>query len=138
MKLYLGKHYLKEFATLQELQAFVQHTTPILNKIGIISKKGKDRMILDTKASRIKQCSAKYQRVVLPRLLDTIIEALKLYASCRSTEAIEMLVLDFTEAFWQIPLSPGERRFFAAKLRIDGIENFLVFLRMVQGEFHST
>ena len=133
VKAYLGKDYLKSFNTVQELQEFVGHASPILNKIGIISKKGKDRMILDTKASRIKQCSAKYQRVILPRLLDAIISALKLLATCKGHESLSFFVLDFTEAFWQIPLSPSERRFFAARLKIDGVEIFLLFLRMVQG-----
>jgi hypothetical protein len=48
------------------------------------------------------------------------VEAFKLYSACQGTESIEAFVLDVTEAFWQIPLSPKERRFFAAKLRIDG------------------
>ena len=95
-------------------------------------------MTLDTKASRIKQCSAKYQRVILPRLLDTIIAALKLLATCDEREGVSLFVLDFTEAFWQIPLSPAERRFFAARLNIDGVEKFLVFLRMVQGQSEQT
>lgn len=87
VKLYLGKQYLKSLDALQELQEFVWHTTPVLNKMSVVSKKGKDRVILDTKASRIKQCSAKYHRVVLPRLLDTIVEALKLYMPAATTRS---------------------------------------------------
>ena len=80
-------------------------------------------MILDTKQSGIKTCSAKYQRVILPRLLDTIMMALQLYAACDRKQSVEFFVLDFTEAFWQVPLNPEERRFFAANPRIDGVEN---------------
>ena len=41
----------------------------------------------------------------------------------------EFFVLDFTDAFWQLPLEPTERRFFAAKYRGE----YFVFLRLAQG-----
>ena len=49
----------------------------------------------------------------------------------------EMFVLDSTEAFFQIPLHPQERRFFTAMLLRNGIQQFLTFLRMVHGEQRS-
>ena len=72
------------------------------------------RMILDPKRSRIKCCSAKRRRVLLPRLLYAITQTLYLMASIDGlTEAdTEYFVLDFTEAVWQMPLHPDERRFF--------------------------
>ena len=46
---------------------------------------------------------------------------------------VSAFVLDFAEAFWQMPLHPEERKFFCAKLDVDGKTQYLVFKRMVQG-----
>ena len=42
---------------------------------------------------------------------------------------LEQFVLDYTDAFWQVPLHPKERRFFVGKIR--GI--ILSYLRAAQG-----
>jgi hypothetical protein len=52
---------------------------------------------------------------------------------CSPEEGVEWFVLDFTEAFWQVPLDPAERRFFCAMLDTAGVRQYLVFLRTVQG-----
>ena len=92
-------------------------------------------MVLDTKRIKIKSCSAKCQRVLLPRLQSATAQTLYLMASVHGTDEAdtEMLVLGFTEAFWRIPLRPQERRFFTAMPIRDGLKQFLIFLRMVQG-----
>ena len=134
---HVNKGHMKAFESVAELSEFLDGALPVLNKIGIISKqrmgKIKKRIILDTKASFVKQCSAKHQRVILPRILDAIMQATKRHSTCTEDQSMEWFVLDFTEAFWQMPLSPQERRYYCAKLEIDGIEKFLVFLRTVQG-----
>ena len=48
-------------------------------------------------------------------------------------ETIDWFVLDFSDAFGQVPLEPTERRFFCCNLRIDGSEQYIVFLPTVQG-----
>ena len=96
----------------------------VKEKDGRISK----RMILDTKQSRLKECSAKHQRVLLPRLLDTITQALNLMSTAKPGEDTEWMVLDYSDAFWQVPLHPHERRFFCAKVLIGGQYKFVVFL----------
>ena len=113
---------------------------PILNKIGIIDKIRdgirKRRLILDTKASRLKEHSRKNQRVILPRLLDAILSVLALMALMQPADeesSIELFVLDFADAFWQIPIGASERRFFGAQLTIKGKLMYLLFLRAVQG-----
>ena len=109
---------------------------PILNKIGLIvrEKNGevKKRMILDTKQSGLKDCAAKHQRVLLPRLLDTITQALNLLSKCQDGEDVDFFVLDYCDAFWQIPLHPEERRFFCAKVNIAGVAKFVAFLRAIK------
>ena len=90
-----------------------------MSKIGLIIKErnggARKRMILDTKRSGLKHCSAKHQRVLLPRLLDAITLGLNLMATCGKGESMEWRVLDFSDAFWQVPLHPSGRRFFCAK-----------------------
>lgn len=90
-------------------------------------------MILDTKVSSLKECSVKAQRVILPRLLDTIVQGMHNLALCREGEGMEWFVVDYTEGFWQIPLHPSERMFFCCKLTTDRRPKLLVFLRAVQG-----
>ena len=104
---------------------------PILSKICFIVKERdgvvKKRMILDTKKSGLKHCSAKHQRVLLPRLLDAISKGINLMSSCGEGESTEWLVLDFSDAFWQVPLDPSERRHFCAKVNIAGVAKFVAF-----------
>ena len=45
----------------------------------------------------------------------------------------KFLVLGFSEAFWNVPLHPEERRFFCAKLTMNGLVKFLAYLRTAQG-----
>ena len=84
----------------------------MLSNIGIVTKmragKVKNRMILDTKVAFIKYVSRKGQRVILPRLLDAILQALCLMGDCKTGEGVEWLVLDFTDAFWQIRVHPDK------------------------------
>ena len=97
----------------------------------------KRRLILDTKESVLKKSCRKNQRSILPRLLDVILQALAVMATLGVNvtyeDLVEFFVLDFSDAFWQIPLSPKERKFFAAMMSIKGIKRFLLFLRTVQG-----
>jgi hypothetical protein len=134
---HIKQGHLLPFSSLDDLTSFLGGEAPILNKIGIISKTRsgitKKRMILDTNASNIKEASATYQRVLLPRLLDAIFQGLILFDKCTPEEDMEWFVLDFTEAFWQVPLHPAERRFFCAMIDTAGVRQYLVFLRTVQG-----
>ena len=78
---HIAKGHLKAFASVEELRNFLG-SEPILNKIGIITKERagivKKRMTLDTKVAGTKECSAKHERVLLPRLLDAIMQAMVL------------------------------------------------------------
>eukprot|EP00971_Amphidinium_carterae_P101533 2009817-Amphidinium_carterae.3 len=50
-------------------------------------------------------------------------------AECQEGESVEQLVLNFTSAFYQIPLHPSERRYFCAMLG----SKIFVYLRLAQG-----
>ena len=45
------------------------------------------------------------------------------------TSQLDLLVLDFVDAFWNVPLMASERRFFVGKLR----SRYFVFFRAAQG-----
>ena len=108
------------FDTYNELCKFVGSTRPILNKHGLIvkTKSGitKARMILDTKQSGVKLITSQGQRVTLPRLFDAIVQLLILQAATtHEMESVTAFVLDFSDAFWQIPICPSEQWFFCSK-----------------------
>ena len=42
-------------------------------------------------------------------------------------------VLDYTQAFWQMPIRPEERRYFCATAILRGRRRYLVYLRAAQG-----
>jgi hypothetical protein len=111
---------------------------PVLSKLGLIVKvrngKAKPRMILDTKASGIKYVTGKSQRVTLPRLFDAVLRLLCLLSLVTtSDEGVSAFVLDFSDAFWQIPIAEDELRFFCVTSIIQNIRKFMVLLRAAQG-----
>lgn len=111
--------------------------------------KVKLRIILDLKESQVTSHSSKTCRVVLPRGTDHITNLLDEMAILWDPDALELraipadvntvepmddidleqLVLDFSEAFWQVPLDPAERRFFVGKLK----DTILSYMRAAQG-----
>lgn len=123
---HLPKGHIRAFDTYSELAAFVDSGEPILNKLGLIVKTRngitKARVILDTKQSGVKRITSHAQRVTLPTLFDAILQILFLL-SCMSegsTDGVSAFVLDFSDAFWQIPISPAEQKHFCATGLIDG------------------
>lgn len=84
-KAHLQKQHLRAFSNIDDLRSFLGEE-PILNKIGLIVKtkngQTKSRMILDTKVSNLKACRSKAQRVLLPRLVDAIVQGMGTYSKC--------------------------------------------------------
>ena len=137
---HLEKGHLAAFDTYEEMRLYVDaQTPPILNKLGLIVKVRngitKARMILDTKQSGVKTITGQLQRVILPRLFDAILQLL--YVLCLVLDgddtAIEAFVLDFSDAFWQIPIAREEQKYYCATGLIDGKRKWIVFLRAAQG-----
>ena len=67
--------------------------------------------------------------MVLPRIEDAVTDLLELSMSLSDDETIDMAVLDIVDAFWNVPLSFKERRYFAGKSH----GRYLVYLRAAQG-----
>jgi len=116
--------------------------TPIFNIIGLIVKTRnnvtKVRTILDTKQSGIKKMTTKTERITLPRLFDAILRLLFLMAAMNTPDvAVNAFVLDFSDAYWQLPLRDDERKYFCATAKIRGKRKYLSFLRAPQGSTNS-
>ena len=136
---HLEKGHLVSFTSLDDLRKFVKGE-PILNKLGLITKVRngvtKTRMILDTKESWVKHATWKSQRVILPRLYDAVLRLLALmalYYKSGQLPSVEAFVLDFTDAFWQVPVRPEEHRFYCATAKLNGEKHYIAFLRAPQG-----
>ena len=101
----------------------------------------KVRTIVDTKESGVKWITAKTQRVILPRLFDAVLTLLMLLAintdaGCTAA-TVGAFVLDFSEAFWQIPICREEQRFFCATATVKGRRKYVAFKRAAQGSANA-
>ena len=70
----------------------------------------KKRIILDLKKSGVSKRTCKTYKVVLPRLSGLVQDSLDLLDTKEARQYVEVFVLDFANAFWQISLAPAERR----------------------------
>ena len=136
---HLEKGHIVAFDTYAELAQFADAEEPILNKLGLIVKTRngitKARMILDTKQSGVKHITSQAQRVTLPRLFDAILQLFYLLTLvlAGNLDAVEAFVLDFSDAFWQIPISPAEQKYFCVTGLINGERKWIAFQRAAQG-----
>ena len=93
----------------------------------------KRRLIMDSKRSNVKEASNKEYRSILPRVHDAGNDIMTLLDSATESEQVQMLVLDATEAFWNIPLRACERRFYCGLVRQHGRDRYLTYTRTAQG-----
>ena len=131
---FVEKGFLKAFDSLHECEGFLGGT-PVLSRFGQVTKvrfgKLKRRLTLDVKQSRVKDGTRKVHRVPLPRATDVVCDIMDMLHKhpLGTDEQLDLLVLDFVDAFWNVPLMASERRFFVGKLR----SRYFVFLRAAQG-----
>lgn len=111
-------------------------------------------MILDVRQSEVTRCTKKGYRVVLPRTIDLVFDLLETLSKMDispevlqnlqdqidnilrkplddpdNIDSLEVLVLDFIDAFWQVPATPQERRHFVGKMK----KRFFIYRRTAQG-----
>ena len=135
---YIDKGYLRAFNSLQECEAYLG-AKPILSKFACLSRerydavsgewKTKRRVILDSKASDVKSASSRQYRTVLPRIMDAVNDVMHLMDKADRQQQLEHLVLDASDAFWELILHPQERRFYTGRIG----NRYLVYLRTAQG-----
>ena len=122
----------REFQKWQQVIDFVEDTA-VLSKIGIIRKVvngvTKLRVIVDSKQSGVSKATDKSERTVLPRITDVVQDSLWHLSHHSDEERTEYFILDFSDAFFIVPLHPRERRHFVVKFR----GKYYVFLVLPQG-----
>ena len=129
---FVQQGFLRRFRTLGDLRKHLG-AEPVLSRFAVLEKvrngRVKRRLILDLKRSGMSARTAKTHRVVLPRVSDAVADALFVLADIVDGESFEWLVLDFSDAFWNVPLRDDERRYFVGILG----EDFYLCLRAAQG-----
>jgi len=140
-----AKGYLRRFASAKEVcnylgTDFIESRLFVLEqeKHGVVH----NRVLLDCKRSCVSGASQKSERVRLPKALDVAFDTLELrahgavwisdqdvYLAEGDDSEVSYAVLDISEAFWNIPLHPDERRFFVFQCR----GCWFVILRTAQG-----
>ena len=101
---------------------------PVMSKLG----RTKHRITLDCKKAGLTRSSKRSERTMLPRVSDAVSDIMELSETDMSLDLevlILMGVLDFTDAFWMIPLHKSERRYFVTRIG----DRYFVFLRTAQG-----
>ena len=105
----------------------------MLSRIEVITKeragKTKRRIVLNTKKFKVAASSRKTERIVLPRALDAVWDLLDLMIQEGieiDPDMFEQFLIDFTDAFWQMPNCPNERKFFVAQF----CGAYFVFIRL--------
>jgi hypothetical protein len=135
--------FLHRTDSLEEARKFLEGEDPVLSKFAVLERirkgKVKRRVILDIKESGIRASTKRGYRILLPRTIDAINGTLSLlslvFGADEATEweeeeaDVEYLVLDYVNAFWQIPLRPDERRFFSGRVR----NRWYTYKRCAQG-----
>eukprot|EP00971_Amphidinium_carterae_P349784 6491222-Amphidinium_carterae.1 len=124
--------FVKRFNSLCELESFLGQP-PVLSRIHVLVKQiglqCKLRTIFDAKASGLSAATANPEKVMLPRIVDVVTDAMHMLRRLETTSVPQMLVLDFTQAFWQIPIAPSERRHFCTRVG----SSYFAYLRVAQG-----
>ena len=93
-------------------------------------KKTKKRFLLNLKRSGVSGASRNKERVLLPRLLDVVWDILDLLVARSSTGGdIDALIIDFKDAFYQIPALEEEMAFLVGVMR----RTYFIYDRVAQG-----
>ena len=84
-----------------------------MTHIRVLSKfrygKVKHRIIFDAKESGLSSATSNPERVLLPRVADILVDTMELLRNLNPNGFMEFLVLDFSEAFWQLPTHPKNK-----------------------------
>ena len=91
--------------------------------------KVKRRLILDCLRSAVNDHAVQREGGLLPMVLDVIADLLEFMADLQDDELIIMMVLDFVNAFFLVPLKKEEYTYFVAAFR----GSFYIWLRVAQG-----
>ena len=133
MNCFVLKGYVAKFDSYDDVVDFLDGERPVLSHLRVVSKLRygvmKHRLVFDARESGITSASTNVERVLLPRVHDVVADSMSLWKDKSEFEFIRFLVLDFENAFWQIPISVQERKFFVTRVN----HRYYVLLRAAQG-----
>ena len=119
------KGYVQWAASRDELEREVG--TLHLAKIGVIVKGTKMRLIHDLRRNGTNARVTFQERLVLPRLKDLVAGIMDLFQAKHQGEGMDLLTLDFRDAFKQLHVVPTERPFLAGAA-MDGFFSYRTIL----------
>ena len=119
------KGYVQWAASRDELEREVG--TLHLAKIGVIVKGAKMRLIHDLRRNGTNARVTFQERLVLPRLKDLVAGIMDLFQAKHQGEGMDLLTLDFRDAFKQLHVVPTERPFLAGAA-MDGFFSYRTIL----------
>ena len=94
----------------------------------MLADKIKRRLIVDCLRSGADDVATQWERILLPKVLDVIMDVLDLMGS-PGTRQMALSVLDFSDAFYLLPLCPEELKYYVVKYR----SQWIAYNRVVQG-----
>ena len=86
-------------------------------------------MVIDSKESSVSKATRKFERTLLPRSLDIVSDVMALCSAEGGNAEVEYMVADFRDAFFIIPNSFSERRYFVVRHR----GRYIAFVTTTQG-----
>ena len=129
--------YVKKVKSLSQAKQLLSGATPVTSKLALITteKDGvlKHRLILDCRVSGANDAARRYERILLPKAWNVVAAIMDLKKRAGKQEIIELMVLDFSDAFYMLPLLPEERKYFAAHLG----DSFYLWDRIAQGSLNG-
>ena len=109
----------------------------ILSRVAAVvtTKNGKRkvRLIHDLRRSQVNPMCWVPERTVLPRIEDAAWSMIGVAKDLTEDEGVEVLVIDFSDAFKHLIIDGSERRFLAGTATIDGQEGFFVYESLLFG-----
>ena len=103
--------FVRYFDTVEEARAFLGED-PVLSKIGVMEKisngVAKYRLVIDSKRSEVSASTRRFERTLLPRVLDVVYDGLDVLALHEQDfpgvpAELEFLIADFKDAFSSSP-----------------------------------
>ena len=111
---YVEKGMGRLFAGAKEASTYLNHEihpAPMGNVTTVKSGKTKHRVIQDLRANRVNSAVVLPERQVLPRGVDHALDMALLSSTPSKGSVVEVMVLDFKDAFMSIPLDDREKKY---------------------------
>ena len=73
------------------------------------------------------------ERIILPRIEDAAWSTIGVARELQDDEDVELLVIDFSDAFKHLIVAPDEQRFLAGQAKMEGVDGYFVYEALLFG-----